>query len=409
MSVILAYIQIFASYFCGILLYFFPGIITYRQFALIMAVISSLYILREIIANKGKVSKTLFVVTIIAVFALLSYRLLTPALQRESTPSQFNSNFLALVGQVFPSILTACLISQHEETQERIKAWAPYIAILFTLVALVCTLRPATSTSAHLTENLNGFDYQVVSYVAAYSSGLLGFYLISREGVSQIGIFKTKAGIPIAFFGIFLDLLITLLSGGRGGFVTLILLGIVTAFLSIRFSRISPGTLLKALAVIVIIIIGGYLAIRYVSNTTLSTVGFSRILNLLSGGGDYRRAAKRMAAVSAFSERPIIGHGLGSVFYVIGEYTHNFFTDALVEGGTVLVILLVVLLGYAFRSAIVLIQKDPTNVMWIYVFLCGFIMSMFSGYYLTHFPLWWGLIFIIAKVKTNNSETKQTQ
>lgn len=407
MSVILTYIQIFASYFCGILLYFFPGIITYRQFALIMAVISSMYIFKGIISGKGRVSKTFFIVTVIALFALLGYRLLTPALQRGEMPSQFNSNFLAIAGQVFPSILTACLISQNEEIQERIKAWAPYIAILFTLIALVCTLRPATSTSAHLTENLNGFDYQVVSYVAAYSSGLLGFYLVTRDGVDQIGIFKTKAGIPIAFLGIFLDLLITLLSGGRGGFVTFVLLGVFTAFLSIRYSKISLATLLKAIAIFTITIVGGYIAVRYVTSTTLSTVGFSRILSLLSGGGDYRRAAKRVAALSAFGEKPFLGHGLGSVFYVIGEYTHNFFTDALVEGGSVLVTLLVMLFVYGFKSAKVIIRRNSSNVIWAYVFLCGFIMSMFSGYYLTHFPLWWGLIFIIAKARNVVIEGQQ--
>ncbi len=399
MSVVLAYIQIFASYFCGILLYFFPGIITYKQFALIMAVASSVYLLYEIIHRHGRIPAIAFQSFAVCASALLLYRFLTPALHGGSEPAQYYSNFLALAGQVLPSVLTACFIADHDEIQEKMKALAPYVALLFTIIALVCTLRPAAATSAKLTENLNGFDYQVVSYVAAYASGLLGFYLVCKDKAEQIWFFKSQTGIIVAFGALFLDILIILLSGGRGGFVTFILLGVVTLFFAMKSSTVSLKTIIKGVAIISVIVVGGYLAVRYVGKSTLSTIGFSRIVSLVSGGGDYQRAAKRVSALASFGESPFVGHGLGSVFYEIGEYSHNFFTDALVEGGLLLSVLLLSLLIKGFISAIKLIKRDYTNIFWVYIFLCGFIMSMFSGYYLTHFPLWWGLVFLIAKVR----------
>ena len=397
MSVFISYIQIFASYFCGILLYFFPGIVTYRQFALIMAVLSSVFLISEISHAHGRISVVTFRTFIIGAIVIVGYRLITPAINAGAEPARYSSNFLSLLGQVFPSILTACFIAQHNDVQERIKAWAPYVALLFTAVAFVCTLRPAASTSGNLIENLNGFDYQIVSYVAAYASGLLGFYLVCKDKCSQMWIFKSKAGVPIALISMFLDLLIVLLSGGRGGFVTYILLGLVTVFFALKSSTVSPRTIIKGALVLIIVIAGGYFAVKYVSNSSLSTIGFSRIVTLISGGGDFRRAAKRTAALASFSESPIIGHGFGSVFYEIGEYTHNFFTDALVEGGIVLIIFLIVIFCAGFISNIKLIKANFTDIFWTYIFLCGFIISMFSGYYLTHFPLWWGVVFMLAK------------
>lgn len=399
MLVILSYMQMFATYFCGILLYFFPNIITYKQFALIMALVSSMYLLYEIIHRHGRIPAIAFQSFAVCAIALLLYRFLTPALYGSSDPTHFYSNFLALAGQVFPSILTACFIADHDEVQERIKAFAPYVALLFTVIALICTLRPTAATSARLTENLNGFDYQVVSYVAAYASGLLGFYLVCKDKAHQIWLFKIKTGTIVAFGAIFFDILIILLSGGRGGFVTFIILGMVTLFFAMRSSVVSPRTIIKGMAIISVIVVGGYLAVRYVGKSTLSTVGFRRIVNFMSGGGDYGRAVKRVSAMISFGESPFIGHGLGSIFYEIGEYSHNFFTDALVEGGILLLFLLLVLLIKGFISAVKLIRRDYTNIFWVYVFLCGFIMSMFSGYYLTHFSLWWGLVFLIAKAR----------
>ena len=41
-------------------------------------------------------------------------------------------------------------------------------------------------------------------------------------------------------------------------------------------------------------------------------------------------------AWNAFTKSPVFGHGLGSVFYEVGFYSHNIFTDMLCEGGVVL-------------------------------------------------------------------------
>ena len=138
----------------------------------------------------------------------------------------------------------------------------------------------------------------------------------------------------------------------------------------------------------------------------MKTKTSGRIIALITGAGDNRRYDKIKTAIDLFSQKPILGHGFGSVYWELGQYTHNFFTDTLVEGGLVLTFIAVSILLYCFVSSIRLIRLDNTDLIWFYFFLCGFTLSMFSGYYLTQIPLWWGLSFVLAKINWIHKNAK---
>ena len=117
---ILSYIQIFASYCCSVLLFFLPGIITYKNFALIIAILSAIYILYYIIKNKFIISKFFAFTFVILICIGIAYKYLTPALYGYSLQGARESEFLVFIGQLLPCVLTAVLVGENEEGRESI-------------------------------------------------------------------------------------------------------------------------------------------------------------------------------------------------------------------------------------------------------------------------------------------------
>ena len=234
----LAYLQIFSSYWSSTLQFFFPGIITYKQFAFILAIISAAAILKTIINNKLKIArKSLAVIIIIGTIVILYS--ITPFFYSLSTNTNYDSFFLALVGQLAPGIITATLLSNNYLVQEKIKALTPIVSIVFTFITFVGALFPTSSTSGGYVDNENGLNYQLISYIAAYSSALIEYYLLVKDNIIQIKIFKSRKAVILLYFIIFIDLFIILMTGGRDGFSAYFLLITLTIFIYLFTKKIS--------------------------------------------------------------------------------------------------------------------------------------------------------------------------
>lgn len=358
------------------------------------------------IRRKGKVPFIFGLIFIVYAIVIGLYALVTPAIYSTIPESNYKGSLLCLAGQILPNGLFACFVAEDEQLQVKVKRLAPLVGTVFAIIALICTLRPTLVTSGGLMDNENGLGYQRVSYMAAYSAALMEYYLLTRHTEVNFFFFKNKLGVVVSGIVVFLDMLVTLFSGGRGGFVAFVAFFIISVFLALRFGHYHIKSFFRVFLVGLIAVIGAYVANWYVLKSSLSTSGYGRIIALITGAGDNRRYDKIKTAIDLFSQKPILGHGFGSVYWELGQYTHNFFTDTLVEGGLVLTFIAVSILLYCFVSSIRLIRLDNTDLIWFYFFLCGFTLSMFSGYYLTQIPLWWGLSFVLAKINWIHKNAK---
>lgn len=404
---ILVYMQIFDNIIYAVLYRFLPSFTAYKTYILALAVITSLAILSEIIKRKGKVPSNFCIYFLIYSFVIFSYYAVTPIFYSVNSVSARTGSLLSLVGQVLPNALFACFVAENDEMQIRVKKLAPVVGVILAITALLGTLFPDTTTSVGLLSNEGGLGYQRLSYMAAYSAALMEYYLLTRDQTVQLNFLTEKLGSIISAIVIFVDLVVTLVSGGRGGFVAYILFFGISILFAIRFGFYDIKKGFSVLIIGSLSVIAANYGFSYVSNIATARKGFGRLLTFINGGGDIRRFDKYLAAWDVFSQKPIWGHGFGSVYYEFGQYTHNFFTDALVEGGLVLVIIILLVLAYCMFASLQIIKNDKTDLIWIYFFLCGFILSLFSGYYLTQIPLWWGLFFILAKIKRLYKEMKE--
>ena len=396
---ILVYLQIFALITHAIIMFFFPRFFPYKTYVIFIVALTALFIVLFILNRKGNVPVVFGRIFIVYAIIAFCYAFVTPAFYSTDPGSNHSGSLLCIVGQILPNGLYACFVAEDEKLQDKIKKLAPFVGAIFAIIALICTLRPTSVTSAGFMDNENGLGYQRVSYMAAYSAALMEYYLLTRDQMEQFKILNDKIGSIVSAIVIFLDLIVVLLSGGRGGFVAYLLFLAISIFLAIRFGKYKSSKIFRLFLIILLVAVAGYFGIRYVSNSTISTSGYSRILRLVSGGVDNNRFYKYQEAFDLFAQKPIIGHGFGSVYWELGLYSHNFFTDILIEGGAILLIVILALLIFGFVASIKLIRIDKSDLLWIYFFLCGFILAMFSGYYLTQIPLYWGLIFIFSKYK----------
>lgn len=226
-----------------------------------------------------------------------------------------------------------------------------------------------------------GIGYQTLSYAAAFSIGLLFYYL------NQV---KNKLMRGVSFILICLNVFILLSGGGKGAFVLVCVLFVLNFY-----------SLLKKKGVILFIGIGLLLSVanRYVVNLLSQLSGGERILALflsndvgeISSGREelYRRS------IDLIYERIFLGGGPGSVLYDVGIYAHNIFLDIMIDWGFV---------GLFFSVGIfcVIIKKffsikNEPNIFFLFViFLMHFVQLMFSGTFYASFGIWFSSIAILG-------------
>ena len=150
---------------------------------------------------------------------------------------------------------------------------------------------------------------------------------------------------------------------------------------------------LKNFVFIVILIL---LVYAIISNFEFNFIGYERIFGFLEGKGDSIREGEWEKAIDYYMDNIVFGHGAGSELFLFKVHSHNLFTEIGVEYGTIgLLVVIVVLFRFISRS-LKLIKQDEKNHLVLLMFICGFTMNMFSGYYFTITIAWFALGYVFS-------------
>lgn len=305
--------------------------------------------------------------------------------------NRYVSYFLSMGVRFIPAVLTGIYMLSHDDMMEKIeRALLPFI-LLYTITLSFVAFTAKAGANMVQTFNTNFLNYQSISYYSIFAFGFT-MYLIVRRRDSYTR-YEKYALIVLAT----LQVIITIMAGGRGAFVLGCAFTLYFALKHITFGKFISYTLIAIAALIMINTI--------LSNNEIFKMGFNRIFNFFSNVeaiGTDNRWIRWNLAWNAFLESPIIGHGLGSVFYEVGFYSHNIFTDMLCEGGLVLVSIFIFLLLKFIQASRLLIAEDYRNEIIVIVFLCSFVMSCFSGYYLSETGIWLSLTYVLYKNSLSN-------
>ncbi|MFK1926973.1 O-antigen ligase family protein [Bacteroides fragilis] len=269
-------------------------------------------------------------------------------------------------------------------------ALLPFI-LLYTITLASVAFTANIGVNIAQTFNTDFLNYQSISYYSIFAFGF-NMYLIVQCSNSYT---RYRRYILIALA--ILQVIITIMAGGRGAFVLGCVFTLYFALKHITFSKLISYILIGLAVLLTINAI--------LSDNEIFKMGFERIFNFFGNTeaiGTDNRWIRWNLAWNAFTKSPVFGHGLGSVFYEVGFYSHNIFTDMLCEGGVVLFLIFIFVLMKFIRASQILITEDYRNEIIVIVFLCSFVMNSFSGYYLSDTGIWLSLTYVLCKNSLNN-------
>lgn len=401
MMAILSYMQLFTFAFVSIILFLFPGIITYKTYVLIITGVSMGCLIG--VLSKYKINYLKPFLVFVVCLILLSFYYLTSLLYATDN-EKYNSFLLVLVGQMIPTAVCSSICCQIEDIQKRMEMLAPIVAILFTLISFVAAFFPNSQTSGGFASTDYGLNYQVTSYIAANAASFSYYYLINYSYLGRGTSTRKRKLLTMMKICLFVNFLTILIAGGRGALVLFIIHTCYAICISCK-NRIvdlrNIGKLATYLFLGLLLVVTGIL---YALQSSVKTNGFGRILAMIENHDQNGRDVLRTEAIRCFTQEPLWGHGLGAVYYEIGEYSHNMFTDVAVEMGCLGLLLLVMILFIVLKKLNYLISLDISNSFLSFIFLNGLGMAFFSGYYLANVSLWWATIFVIFKCGNSSKE-----
>lgn len=305
--------------------------------------------------------------------------------------NRYTSYFLSMGVRFIPAVLTGMYMFSHDDIMKKVEyALLPFI-LLYTITLASVAFTANIGVNIAQTFNTDFLNYQSISYYSIFAFGF-NMYLIVQCSNSYT---RYRRYILIALA--ILQVIITIMAGGRGAFVLGCVFTLYFALKHITFSKLISYILIGLAVLLTINAI--------LSDNEIFKMGFERIFNFFGNTeaiGTDNRWIRWNLAWNAFTKSPVFGHGLGSVFYEVGFYSHNIFTDMLCEGGVVLFLIFIFVLMKFIRASQILITEDYRNEIIVIVFLCSFVMNSFSGYYLSDTGIWLSLTYVLCKNSLNN-------
>ena len=305
--------------------------------------------------------------------------------------NRYTSYFLSMGVRFIPAVLTGMYMLSHDDIMKKVEyALLPFI-LLYTITLASVAFTANIGVNIAQTFNTDFLNYQSISYYSIFAFGF-NMYLIVQCSNSYT---RYRRYILIALA--ILQVIITIMAGGRGAFVLGCVFTLYFALKHITFSKLISYILIGLAVLLTINAI--------LSDNEIFKMGFERIFNFFGNTeaiGTDNRWIRWNLAWNAFTKSPVFGHGLGSVFYEVGFYSHNIFTDMLCEGGVVLFLIFIFVLMKFIRASQILITEDYRNEIIVIVFLCSFVMNSFSGYYLSDTGIWLSLTYVLCRNSLNN-------
>lgn len=396
----IALLQIYSFFWYSLLIFFMPGSISYRMFVFIVAVSCAFSMLWIMVRRRSITKTTLGIIAIMLIVAVFYY--ITG--QKYGKSDFYTSYMLVLIAQSIPAIIFGSMMATEDNFARKLKHWIPLIALIFTALVFYSALNPVYySTSGGIMTNY-GLNYQNMAYLAAYASNLCLYTVLFDDRYKYVS--RYKAVRILYVFLIFANLFAILSAGGRGGIIDFVIINGVLVIIKIKDGTISLKGALKYILIGVATIFLTYYIIRIVAISTTGASGYNRILEFFRRGASSGRDRIYVQAFEKFQEAPIFGHGIGSIYYQIGRYSHNIILDALVETGIIGTLFIVIHITKCVIWGWRLHKNNKDEIIWTIFLLQGLGMAMFSGYYLAQIPIFWSMGYISTKYKMKHEETK---
>lgn len=213
-------------------------------------------------------------------------------------------------------------------------------------------------------------------------------YALATPAVAAIMLYRCddtrKRIMDKALVGIGFYYFIMLLLFGKRGPVLVVLVGMILSYVKVRNNsgKLTTRQILRLLALVLAVIfaVNNYvLILEYILSVTRRLFGIeatSIIRTLTLSSSEYSidsgRANLYKEAWRQFSESPVIGHGLGSFYYMYSNgitvtYPHNLLLELLDDGGIVFMLATILPISACFIKSLYSSQYYP-SILYLFLF-----------------------------------------
>ena len=362
---------------------------TYMSFMMIVDIVPLLLFLRYLGVNKSKKN----VGSIVLAMAFILIILLIEARLDFSYPL-----IKAFLSYSIPAALVGVLIAKYDAGDSFAK-WLEPMMIMLTLVG-IRSMSIILQTSYYELRNA-GIGAQSLSYHCGFAFALnLYFLLFGDEHRDRFNYAKSKFYQFIAIALLVVQVIVSLSTGGRGGFVLIVISTL--ALFSMKAIR-RGGSMIKTLFLFFLMTIMAVIAIEFMPEDISNAVGLGseRTFSYLTKEGiDMSETSNRDdvygRAIIDFAKQPIFGYGLlmkGS--FIEGSWPHNIVLEVLLQGGIIYLLLFVFVIIRLVRKLRIMI-KTGHKLYIIPLVLYPFTMLCFSGSYITTGLFWFVLSYVFC-------------
>lgn len=358
---------IFSAPILNCVLYITKGTATSGQLAIVYVIVALLSVVAAIYNFHRKISYNLIKCIISFVIILLGF--LITKISWEINNSTFESE-LKLYLATFPSVI---LITYALENKKKKDINLKLIFLINIAITIICSLVIFSSngiTSAGLLQDTSGFIYQNTSYYVAYAIGMSIFLIgeILKTGKKKITYFLILLTI--------VQFIICVSAGGRGGVVLATILIIVGIIMVKGVKEAFFWSLIIGIFSIIIL----EFILDLLPKIGIESVGLTRIIESTTSTFDNSRSILWTYSLFYFFNNPVLGNGIGSVFFLFGQYSHNFILDILCETGILGTFIIIIIICYFIKKIGRIYSKGNLYRFMLISFICGIVMNLFSGY-----------------------------
>ena len=286
----------------------------------------------------------------------------------------YYSHMLRWGASCIPALFLGLSFVYYEEKKKIIK-YIPISLLILTPFVAFASFRSAKLHGQYVDAE-TGLNYQEISYYMAFFFSLSCYYLfIVKDRISS------KLLSFVLYVLLITEGIVCSVSGGRGGFVLLIVNVLFFIYMIYKRGNINKGwfTIILVASCLLFIAIAIYFDLW-------SYEGFYRVTHPFAQNTG--RTDDWQEVLTYFYQSPIIGNGLGSDFMTWGFYSHNIFVDFLAETGivgfSILFSILIWMYWKVFKHCF--IREEYFIIMCVGVY--GIVHNCFSGYWISTYQIW---------------------
>lgn len=346
---------------------------------------------------KGRLSQRNVIQLAVLGLILVLY-ILTGFLYPHGFEYLYHRTYLMMYGALSVSAAYVGMRLARGGYERRIFQFLPYFLLVITLsVGYLAIFRAVEGGILGRAEG-DVTSYQGASYTMSFSCAYCLFWLFF---VNQKNGVMGKIVYCFVLAMVFVSGIGCIVGGGRGAFLHLVCSTgyIIYRVVSRNDRRSGLGKYFLIVAGAIVMV---YLSIRF---KIFESAGAVRVAEGLTT--DSARTFIRRVAIDSFLKSPIIGHGIGSIWWEVGFYSHNMLLDFLVETGLIGAPIMVV----TVCTMLIRLMKDSkTNsfdMFMLLILLAMVIEHTFSGYWIASSNMFLVFGYVYGKNRAVNHRYAQ--